>query len=164
MHCAIYACCSGTPRSIFEKTMVWPKLRCQQGGHNGKLSTSNQTSLTTISQRVQIYQFAMNIQSSSESRSIDIDLLACALLFGGGTGMAGALVSPELGLQPWLLFRTEAMSGLMVLVGLGLLMRLDWAFCRRRLDVRRVRAVHPPLDAVRPGSGLAVLCAGSPPA
>lgn len=127
MHCAIYACCSGTPRSIFEKTMVWPKLRCQEGGHNGKLSTSNQTGLTTIFQRVQIYQFAMNIQSSGESRSIDIDLLACVLLFGGGTGMAGALVSPELGLQPWLLFRTEAMSGLMVLVGLGLLMRLDWA-------------------------------------
>jgi hypothetical protein len=77
--------------------------------------------------KVQIYRFAMNIRLSSETRSIDIDLLACALLFGGSTGMAGALVSPQLALQPWLLFRTEAMSGLMLLVGLGLLMRLDWA-------------------------------------
>lgn len=69
----------------------------------------------------------MNICHDRESRSIDIDLLACALIFGGCTGMAGALVSPELGLKPWLLFRTEAMSGLMLLVGLGLSMRLDWA-------------------------------------
>lgn len=69
----------------------------------------------------------MSVLPITESRSIDIDLFACALVFGGGTGMAGALVSPELGFQPWLLLRTESMSGLMLLVGLGLLMRADWA-------------------------------------
>lgn len=69
----------------------------------------------------------MNIRPDIETRSIDIDLFACALLFGGGAGWAGALVSPELILQPWLLVRTEVMCSLMLLVGLGLLMRLDWA-------------------------------------
>jgi hypothetical protein len=69
----------------------------------------------------------MNIGPVIETRSIDIDMFACSLAFGGSVGMAGALVSPELALQPWLLWRTESMSGLMLLVGLGLLMRLDWA-------------------------------------
>ena len=69
----------------------------------------------------------MIFRFATEPRSIDIDLFACALVFGGGVGMAGALVSAELALQPWLLFRTESMCGLMLLVGLGLLLRLDWA-------------------------------------
>lgn len=69
----------------------------------------------------------MNIRFATNTRSIDVDLFACALVFGGGMGLAGALVSPELSLQPWLLLRTEMMSSLMLLIGTGLLMRLDWA-------------------------------------
>jgi hypothetical protein len=69
----------------------------------------------------------MNTTANALDRSMEIDLFAGLLLIGGIFGMAGALVSPQLAGQSWLLVRTLALGGLMVIVGLGLLLRHDWA-------------------------------------
>jgi hypothetical protein len=56
-----------------------------------------------------------------------IDVLGMSMVIGGGLGMAGVLVSPQLAGQTWLTARTMALSGLLVVTGLGLLMRYNWA-------------------------------------
>jgi hypothetical protein len=53
-------------------------------------------------------------------------------MIGGGMGWAGALVAPELALQLELLARTVLLCSLLLLIGTGLLLRLDWA---RRLAI-----------------------------
>jgi hypothetical protein len=58
---------------------------------------------------------------------MNIDALGMVMAIGGGLGMAGVLVSPQLAGQSWLTARTMALSGLMVVTGLGLLMRYNWA-------------------------------------
>jgi hypothetical protein len=69
----------------------------------------------------------MNTSANPMDRSMEIDVFAGLLLVGGVLGMAGALVSPQLAEQAWLLARTLALGGLMVIVGLGLFLRHDWA-------------------------------------
>ncbi|MEY4751988.1 MAG: hypothetical protein RIQ60_4202 [Pseudomonadota bacterium] len=75
---------------------------------------------------------------------MEVDLTAALLMIGGGLGMSGALVSPELADQAWLLVRTLSLGGLMVVVALGLFARHDWA--RKFLAGAMLYAVYAQLS------------------
>jgi uncharacterized membrane protein SirB2 len=93
---------------------------------------------------VLMHMTLMNILAHRLGRLMDVDLMAVLLMAGGVLGMSGALVSPELSEQSWLLVRTLALGGLMVVVGMGLLSRHDWA--RRFLAGALMYAIYAQLS------------------